>query len=280
MSVKIDAGRRSIFVEKEVPGTPEEVWVAIASGPGISSWFIPTDVEPGVGGRVVYHFGPGMDAGSTIREWDAPRRFYLEGDEPGGGAPGMAAEWIVEARSGGTCVVRVVNSFFTDSEDWDDQLTGLEGGWPGFFEVLDLYLRHFRGLPPSSFLLMNMGAGEAPEVWSRFQEALGAAGAKVGDPLRSPAGVPAFVGRVEMTGSGLSPQSLMLRLSEPCPGTLCFGVPEMGRQATLVITAYLYGGEIQEKAAAMEQEWGAWLNAFRPPAAAESTGEPATSEPA
>ena len=42
MSVKKEpSGRRSIQVEVEVPGTPEEVWQAIATGPGISSWFVP-----------------------------------------------------------------------------------------------------------------------------------------------------------------------------------------------------------------------------------------------
>lgn len=45
MSVKIDAsGRRSVQVEVEVPGTPEQVWQAIATGPGVSSWFVPTKV--------------------------------------------------------------------------------------------------------------------------------------------------------------------------------------------------------------------------------------------
>ena len=29
----------------EVPGTPEQVWAAIATADGISSWFLPTDVE-------------------------------------------------------------------------------------------------------------------------------------------------------------------------------------------------------------------------------------------
>jgi len=38
MSVKKESsGRRSIEIEFEVPGTPEEVWKAIATGPGISS---------------------------------------------------------------------------------------------------------------------------------------------------------------------------------------------------------------------------------------------------
>jgi uncharacterized protein YndB with AHSA1/START domain len=43
MSVKVEAsGRRYVQVEVEVPGTPEEVWEAIATGAGISSWFVPT----------------------------------------------------------------------------------------------------------------------------------------------------------------------------------------------------------------------------------------------
>jgi len=46
MSVKKEpSGRRSVQVETEVPGTPEEVWHAIATGPGVSSWFVPTEME-------------------------------------------------------------------------------------------------------------------------------------------------------------------------------------------------------------------------------------------
>ena len=50
MSVKKEAsGRRSVQVEVEVPGTPEEVWQAIATGPGISSWLVPAEFEERVG---------------------------------------------------------------------------------------------------------------------------------------------------------------------------------------------------------------------------------------
>ena len=39
--------------ELELDATPEEVWDAIATGPGIDSWFMGTnEVEPRVGGRV------------------------------------------------------------------------------------------------------------------------------------------------------------------------------------------------------------------------------------
>ena len=63
MPVKKDpSGRRSIEAQIEVPGTPEEVWKAIATGPGISSWFVPSTVEERVGGTATCSFGQGMDA--------------------------------------------------------------------------------------------------------------------------------------------------------------------------------------------------------------------------
>lgn len=267
MSVKTDpSGRRYVVVEKEVEGTPEEVWAAIATGPGISSWFVPTELEERVGGRMVCRFGPGMEGAATIREWDAPRRFYAEGDEMGGGAPVLASEWVVEAGAGGTCTVRVVNSFFADGDDWDGQLIGFESGWPGFFRVLDLYLRHFKGLPVRSFLLMNMGPGEEAELWGRLKEALGFAGAAVGGETRAPSGVPAFAARVEVAGTGLVPHFLILRLAEPCGGIASFGVHDMGGQATIAMSVYLYGGA-EQAAETMEMEWSAWLASFRPSAA-------------
>ena len=79
MSVKKEpSGRRSVQVEVEVPGTPEEVWRAIATGPGISSWFVPTRSDERQGGQMVCTFGPGMDCPATITSWDAPKRFAAE----------------------------------------------------------------------------------------------------------------------------------------------------------------------------------------------------------
>src|SRR5229473_312606 len=111
MSVKKEAsGRRSIQVEVEVPGTPEEVWQAIATGPGISSWFVPTEFEEKDGKPVAVkmNFGPGMESRAAVTAWDPPRMFAAQG-EGWGGSPPIATEWSVEARAGGVCLVRVVN---------------------------------------------------------------------------------------------------------------------------------------------------------------------------
>src|SRR5262249_36977307 len=125
MSLKKDpSGRRSVQVEVEVPGTPEEVWQAIATGPGVSSWFVPTEIEERDGRPVAVkaHFGPGMDSHATVTAWEPPHRFAAESGDLGPNAPPIGTEWIVEARSGGTCVVRVVHSLFASTDDWDNQL--------------------------------------------------------------------------------------------------------------------------------------------------------------
>src|SRR6185312_12457269 len=109
MSVKKEAsGRRSVQVEVEVPGTPEEVWQAIATGPGVSAWFVPTEFEEKDGKPVAMkkNFGPGMESISPVTAWDPPRMYAAE-SKGWGGSPPMATEWFVEARAGGVCVVRV-----------------------------------------------------------------------------------------------------------------------------------------------------------------------------
>jgi uncharacterized protein YndB with AHSA1/START domain len=263
MSVKTDAGRRYIEVETVVPGTPEEVWEAIASGPGISSWFVPTDLEQKVGGRKVAHFGPGMDSGATVEEWEAPRRFSIRHD-PGPHGPVMGSEWLVEAREGGYCRVRVVNSLFTDSDEWDGQITGLETGWPGFFRILDLYLRHFRGLPASSFLAMAFPQGSEGEAWEGMLKALGFSAAATGDAVRTAEGAPRLAGKVEAAGASgdAVKHFLLLRCSEPGDGIASFGAHNMGGQTCAALTYYQYGEGAAEKAAAAEAEWGQWLKDF------------------
>ena len=54
--------RRSIELEVEVHGSPEEVWRAIATGPGISSWYVPHTVDEREGGAATASFGPAPEA--------------------------------------------------------------------------------------------------------------------------------------------------------------------------------------------------------------------------
>ena len=68
--------QRAIDLSVDVDGTAEEVWEAIATGPGVSSWFIPTRIEGRPGGEVAMdQLGAILDV-----ERQAPCQHLVEGD--------------------------------------------------------------------------------------------------------------------------------------------------------------------------------------------------------
>lgn len=269
MSVKKDpSGRRSVQIEVEVPGTPEEVWAAIATGPGISSWFVPTRSEEKAGGEVVCNFGPGMDSASKIVAWEAPRRFAAEGEMGGPGSPQMATEWTVEARAGGKCLVRVVHSLFASTDDWDNQLTGLEEGWPAYFRVLRLYLERFKGMPCSLMQLVGFCSEPEPKAWNKLAGGDGGLelvhlgeGQQWSVP-RSVAALPRLSGVVDRLGKASHKHTMLLRVesSGGAPGTAYVGAFSCGGMVMVCVSVYLYGDRAK---AATEHDgpmWQKWMD--------------------
>ncbi len=262
MSVKKEAsGRRSVQVEVEVPGTPEEVWQAIATGPGISAWFVPCTVEGHVGGKATANFGPGMESVSTVTVWDPPRRYAAEG-EGWGGSPPMATEWSVEARAGGVCVVRVVHSLFASTDDWDNQLEGTEFGWPGFFRILRLYLTHFRGQRSAIMQWIATPAGTEAAAWETLTAALGLRGVSAGQRWSAPAGVPPLGGMLEPADQ--YPYHALLRLDKPGPGVADFGATAHCGAVMVTLSFYLYGDQAAGVAARETPLWQAWIQKLFP----------------
>ena len=252
-------GRRWVQAEVEVPGTPEEVWQAIATGPGISSWFVPTEFEEQDGKPVAVkmNFGPGMESRAVLTAWDPPRMFA--GESPGWTPemPSMATEWSVEARAGGVCLVRVVNSLFASTDDWAGQLEGTESGWPGFFRTLRIYLTHFRGQRSAIMQRMAPAAGTEAEAWETLTAALGLKGLSVGQRCTAPAGVPALSGVAEYVSQ--SPYDALLRLDRPGPGVAALGAVNFGGQSMVALNLYLYGDQAAETVAHETPLWQAWI---------------------
>jgi uncharacterized protein YndB with AHSA1/START domain len=273
MSVKKEAsGRRSVSVEVEVPGTPEEVWQAIATGPGISSWFVPAEFEEKDGKPVAIKldFGPGMESRSAITTWDPPRMFAAQG-EGWGGSPPIADEWRVEARGGGICVVRVVHSLFASTDDWDNQLIGTESGWPGYFRILRLYLTHFRGQRSAIMQFMAPAAGSEAEAWETLTAAMGLKGVSAGQRWTAPAGVPALGGVVEHTTQ--KPCYALLRLDKPGPGAAALGAVKCGSPILVTLSFYLYGDQATATVAHETPLWQAWIQKRFPMPAEPSKNE-------
>lgn len=259
MPVKVDpSGRRSVQAETEVPGTPEQVWAAIATGPGISAWFVPSEVEERPGGRAVSHFGPGdtMDSVGTVTEWMPPRRFVVETHD----RPGLvASEWTVEARSGSTCLIRVVHSWFAEGADFDDEYAGHSEGWQAFFRLLRLYLTHFAGETGASFQAMGVAPEPRSAAWATFTRPFGLAGAKLGDRVDAPAGLPPLGGTVVWAGTPEWPEELIIRTDRPAPG-LAHLVPfPMNGKVYPAIRFYLYGAAAAAAKDSAEAAWSGWM---------------------
>jgi uncharacterized protein YndB with AHSA1/START domain len=260
MSVKKEAsGRRSVQVEVEVPGTPEEVWQAIATGPGISSWLMPAEFEEQDGKPVVLklNFGPGMEPRSAVTAWDPPRMFATEADGWVPGSPPIANEWSVEARGGGICILRIVQSLFASTDDWDNQLEGAKSGLASFLSILRIYLTHFRGQRSAMMKWMAPAAGTEAEAWEALTTALGLKGMRVGQRWTAPAGVPALSGVVEYVTQ--SPYDALLRLNTPGPGVAALGAVNFGGQSMVALNFYLYGDQAAGTVAHETPLWEAWF---------------------
>ena len=265
MSVKVEAsGRRSVQIELEVEGTPEEVWAAIATGPGISAWCMPSELEVRDGKPVALKmsFGPGAEGTSRVTAYDAPHLFALETDSWIPGSPPIAAEWHVAAKAGGTCTVRIVQSLFASTDEWDGQIEALEGGWSAFLATLRIYLKHFRGQKASLRKFMAPTPGSEAEVWDKLTKALGLEVARVGQRWSAPADLPALAGVPEYLSE--VPYDALIRIDTPAPGIAAFGTVNMGGPTMVGMNLYLYG---EDTAAAAEREiarWQAWFEANFP----------------
>ena len=114
----------------EVAATPEQVWDAIATADGISAWMVPTRLDPQIGGAV--SFDVGFWSHGIVTDYTPTRRFAYA--EPWPIADHMptavndvssltpiATEFLVEAASGGSCVIRVVTSAYGSGADWENE---------------------------------------------------------------------------------------------------------------------------------------------------------------
>jgi uncharacterized protein YndB with AHSA1/START domain len=265
MSVKVEAnGRRSLQVEFEAPGTPEEVWQALATGPGISSWFVPTEIEERDGKPVAvkYNFGSGVEIHSVVTACDQPRIFAQEAAGWSPDSPPMATEWSIEARAGGICIVRIVHSLFASTDDWDNELEGAAFGWSGFLRALRIYLTHFRGQRSAIMQVTTLVASTEAEAWETLTTALGVKGVSVGQRWATPAGVSPRSGVLEDVTE--NPYDALLRLDQPGPGILALGAVTCADQSMVAMNLYLYGDQAVATIARETPLWQAWLEGHFP----------------
>ncbi len=168
--------------EISLDATPEEVWQAIATGPGVDSWFMGrSEFEQREGGRTSWTMF-GETSQSTITAYQPPHRFAYQSDKNPDGTF-MAFEYLVEGREGGSTVLRFVHSGML-GDDWESEYDALSKGDLMYLRKLAAYLRYFPGRTTNfSMLLPGPQIADARRVWAAFGDALGGTVAE-GDKVR------------------------------------------------------------------------------------------------
>lgn len=248
----------------EVPGTEEQVWQAIATARGMSAWFAPTELEEREGGALRFVMGPDMDSVGQVVRWEPPRRLVYEedwaslmGQDPDALSP-LTSEFVVEARSGGTCVVRVTSSGFGTGAEWEQEWWDTLGpGWMPFFDNLRLYLAHFPGQEATPMEASATHAGDADALWEALR-----GGLRLGEEGTA-VDVRGATGTVERVGQ----RQALVRLTAPVPGMFnAYTWADDTGAVTAGVRAYLFSPDAAEYARREEPAWRAWLDGLTVPA--------------
>jgi uncharacterized protein YndB with AHSA1/START domain len=240
--------RFELTQEGVVDATPEQVWDAIATGPGWDSWFMGrNDIEPRVGGTATFSIGDFV-ATSTVETYDWPRRFVSESEHAPVGEF-HRFDYTLEPEEGGKTKIRYVHSGML-GDDWEAEYEGMSEGDPMYFGKLLEYLTYFSGRFATPVDAQGPNAGEDAEAtMATFRRALG-----VGDQVEEG-------DRVRLTPEGLDPiDGVVDRVSRSF-----FGVRTddglyrfiRGFDGTAMVGHHLFEPGVDQPRA--EAEWWSWL---------------------
>lgn len=183
--------------EIALPATPEEVWRAIATREGQAGWFM------------TFEDAPEDSAGDVVEE--PPHRLTQRFGT-------QALEYVVEAASGGTAVLRFVHSGIRE-EDWGDEWeTMTSAGWDLYLFTLGQYLRHFPGRPA---VYVEAEAPRSPDVWANVLAAMN--DPREGDRVDTPVG-PGIVDMRTDTYLGIRTDTALVRFHERSLIGMCLAV--------------------------------------------------------
>jgi uncharacterized protein YndB with AHSA1/START domain len=238
--------------EIELHATPDQVWEAIATGPGIDSWFMGrNEIEPREGGTTRMTIA-GFTEEATVTAWEPERRFAFRSEENPDDGTFMAFEYLIEGRAGGSTVLRFVHNGIL-GDDWEDQYDALSTGDFMYLRKLAVYLKHFPGRTSTyNLFLPGPQVADKEGVWSAFTGMFGVPPAvEAGD-------------RGRLAVSGLEQVAVVVEFAHR-PTYLGVRTADglytfiHGYRDTVVAEYHDYSTTVDEKA--IEGAWQSWLTA-------------------
>jgi uncharacterized protein YndB with AHSA1/START domain len=163
---------RLVFIDASI----DDIWHALTDATELTRWLsLDARVEPGTGGSVWLSWGE--DSGrAPITVWQPGRRLqWREGHDAGE----FVVDLFLEPRLG-CSAVRVVQSGFGTSPEWDEELALMRGEWGYFLKHLKWYLERHRGHARRVMTWRESVPLARPDV---FRLLVGPAGLSIGDSL-------------------------------------------------------------------------------------------------
>jgi uncharacterized protein YndB with AHSA1/START domain len=248
---------RVIDLSVDVPATAQEAWDAIATGQGISSWFVPCEVEEREGGSVTMDFGElGTDT-ARVSHWEPPHRFAYRTKSSSEGRE-LTYEWRIEPIETELTTIRLLNSGFAPAGEADADHEGLSGGWPIFLENLRLHLTHFSGTPARAITPTVTLRGGHERAWAELCGALDVPVdlSRAAHFATSGEGVPMLSGTVEETVSvPRKVSAYVLLIDAPGSGTAFVAAEGDGDEVACSVWLYLHDSDADE----VEDRWSPFL---------------------
>jgi uncharacterized protein YndB with AHSA1/START domain len=228
---------REFEIRKEIAldATPEQVWEAITTGPGLEAWFMTMEVPPD-------------GAGATT--WDPPKHFATRTPVVEDGST-HAFEYLIEARDGGSTVLRFVHSGFL-GDDWNAEYEGMTShGWDMYLHTLAQYLRYFPGRPATYVEAEGPQDSADAAAWPVLLRALGVSNRpEAGEQVRlTPEGLAPIEGVVDYIESqflGVRTGDALIRFH----GRAALGM-------TVAVAQHLYRADVDR--GEIQRTWQSWL---------------------
>ena len=221
--------------ETALEATPDEVWRAIATGPGLAAWFMPMEIDPK--SPMVTAHEPGRRLAVRMPAGD-DGSFHV-------------FDYVIEAAEPGRSVLRFVHNGIA-SDDWGDEFETMTSlGWDMYLHTLAQYFSHFAGRPALYLEAEAPPASATEEGWPRLLAALG-----LTEPVSEGTGV-----RFEVPGLGpvegivdyVTPSFVGLRA--PFALVRFHGRARMGMPVAVSQYTYIANFDVESAYRA----WEAWL---------------------
>jgi hypothetical protein len=220
-----------------LPASPEEVWEAVATTAGNAAWLFPNEIDP---------------KGSAVTAWDPPRQLAIRHQQ---GEWFNALEYVIEAREGGTSLLRYAHSgIFV--EDWDTQYDAAQQHTDFYLHTLSEYLEHFKGRAATYVGevpggILGPPSSATPDGFRHLQQALGLeAQMSEGESVRlTPQGLQPVDGVIDY----LRPNFMGVRSHDAL--YRFFGRNAFGAPVGMSIHMFVDGVDAEK----IKQDWEQWL---------------------